>query len=416
MAETIRRIGLSLGADSCWPTCYQEILRQLDLRIPMAGDTLRFEVERMAIDPFDLQRPEPYDVVIDRLTHWYKVRREWIKKAVLLDGVYVFNNPWTVQSMEKHTAYCAMLRLGFPVPRTVLIPPKSYDQVDDLQVTLDRYAQLFDLRQIGEDLGFPLYMKPFDGGAWKGVTRIEDAEALAAAYDESGKEVMHLQAAVDPFDRFVRCVGLGPQTRLVDYDPTVPQHDRYRVSRDFVSTEEASLLRDMTLVINSFFGWDFNSCEALRKEGVWYPIDFANPCPDSQVTSLHYHFPWLIKANIRWSIFAAATERQVLPMRWPRYLEAARSAGTFREKLDLYVKLAHERFQTERFQEFCAQHLGDLDEVAYEFFGSDTARSAVRTKVAAVFPQHEVDEFSHLFWERIQQWRRDQDQGPRDLL
>ena len=65
-------------------------------------------------------------------------------------------------------------------------------------------------------------------------------------------------------------------------------------------------------VINAFFGWDFNSCEALRSDGTWCPIDFANACPDSQVTSLHYHFPWLVRSKLKWSLFVAATGREDL--------------------------------------------------------------------------------------------------------
>ena len=167
MAEVTRRIGLSLGADICWPICFETIIRQLDLKLPIGGDTVRFEVERMRIEPFALDRAEPYDLVIDRLTHWYGVRREWIKKAILLNDVYVFNNPWSVQSMEKHTAYCAMSRLGFPVPKTVLLPAKDYDQSADLQSTLEQYADMFDLETLGNELGYPSFLKPFDGGGWR---------------------------------------------------------------------------------------------------------------------------------------------------------------------------------------------------------------------------------------------------------
>ena len=31
MGTVTRRIGLSLGADICWPICYEDILRELDL-------------------------------------------------------------------------------------------------------------------------------------------------------------------------------------------------------------------------------------------------------------------------------------------------------------------------------------------------------------------------------------------------
>ena len=399
MATETRRIGLSLGADICWPICYEEIVKRLGLDV---------EVERVTIEPFDLRQPCRYDVVLDRLTHWYHTSREWIKKAIVMDGLYVLNNPWSVQSMEKHTTYSAMMHLGMPIPETWMVPPKTYEPLPDLSPTLKSYAKLFDLGAIGKQMGYPLFMKPYDGGGWKGVSRIDNDAQLKARYEESGKLVMHLQKAVDPFDSFVRCIGIGPQTRLVKYNPAAPLHDRYTMEKDFVSDDEAQLLRDTTLTINAFFGWDFNSCEALRREGTWYPIDFANPCPDSQVTSLHYHFPWLVIANIRWSLFCAMTKR---PFRrtldWDPWYALAKRDLPYREKLREYAKVAEQRFDLARFEEWNAKHLKHLDEIAWEFFGTPIARSAMKQKVAALFPQHEIEPFTELFWNRVQAWRQD---------
>ena len=36
----------------------------------------------------------------------------------------------------------------------------------------------------------------------------------------------------------------------------------------------------------------------------------------------------------------------------------------------------------------------------------------MRQKVAAVFPPHEIEEFTELFWGRIQQWREDEGDRP----
>jgi hypothetical protein len=412
MAIVTRRIGLSLGADLCWPLCYEALMERLDLNLALDGDTVRFEVERVTIEPFDLKQPCRYDLVVDRLTHWYMVSREWIKKAILLDGLYVFNNPWAIQSMEKHTTYCAMMKLGLPVPDTWLLPPKSYEPKADLESTLKRYARLFDLGDVGRKLGYPMFMKPYDGGGWTGVSRIPDEATLRQAYEQSGTHVMHLQRAVEPHDLFVRCIGFGPQTRVIRYDPSAPLHDRYTMDRDPLGAEEAGVLRDMTLTINGFFGWDFNSCEALRREGTFHPIDFANACPDSQVTSLHYHFPWLVKANLRWSIFCAATRRRMRPnLDWQPYFDAAKPELPYRERLRAAAAVAEKHFDSARFEEFCARHLAHLDEVAWEFFATNTAREAVRVKVAALFPAHEVASFTELFWSRIQRWREEEASG-----
>ncbi len=407
MTRSTRLIGLSLGADLCWPQFYEDIVARLDPRATVAGKTLRFGVERVTIEPFDLNQPVRYDLVLDRLTPWYHTSREWIKKAVVKDDLYVLNNPFTLQAMQKHTSYAAMMRLGVPVPQTYLLPPKEYDHADDLHVTLERYAQMFDLDAIGEEIGFPMFLKPYDGGAWVGVSRIEDAGQLKAAYDASGTRIMHAQRAVEPFDLFVRCLAVGPQVNVMRYDPDAPLHDRYKVAFDFVDGADWNQLADLTLTINTFFGWDFNSCEALRQDGVYHPIDFANANPDSQVTSLHFHIPWLVKALIRWSLFCAATRR---PMRhdlnWHEFFATAEAHDDHGERLAALGSLARRRLEADRFAEFCDDHLADLDEITLDYFATERAKGIIRHKVETMFPAQEVDQFTEHFWGLIQFWRR----------
>ncbi len=225
MADVTRRIGLSLGADLCWPICYEEVLRRLDLALHLDGDVVRFETDRVIIEPFDLRQPTRYDLVVDRLTHWYTTSREWIKKAILTDGLYVFNNPWAIQSMEKHTSYCAMIRLGMPIPATAMVPPKHYEPKADLEVTLARYARLFDLGEVGRNVGYPLFVKPYDGGGWAGVRRVDDEQQLHQAYDESGTYLL----APPTGGRAARPV--HPLHRLRATDPSRPLRPRRAAAR-----------------------------------------------------------------------------------------------------------------------------------------------------------------------------------------
>ena len=113
MPNETKHIGLSLGDDVCWPIAYESLFEALTRDgLKIGSRTLDFAVERVTIEPYSLRQPVKYDVVIDRLTHWYSTSREWIKKGILMDDLYVYNNPWSLQSNEKHTSYAAMMRLG----------------------------------------------------------------------------------------------------------------------------------------------------------------------------------------------------------------------------------------------------------------------------------------------------------------
>ena len=166
-----------------------------------------------------------------------------------------------------------------------------------------RYNAPFDLDAIARGDRLPLFMKPFDGGQWVGVTRVATPDELHAVYDESGERLMHLQASVEDFDVFVRSLSIGAETMVMRYDPSVPLHARYQVAHDFLTPEIGAEVVAISRLVNAFFRWEFNSCETLVKDGVVYPIDYANASPDVALTSLHYYFPWAIAALVRWSAF-----------------------------------------------------------------------------------------------------------------
>ena len=112
-------IGLLLGTEDDWPTAFEEIVRRLGPVEGPDGSRHAFDTERITIEPFSLRARTTYHLVIDRLDYWFYHPREWLKKVAMMDGVYLLNSPFTFQSMEKHAAYCAMMRLGLKVPETV---------------------------------------------------------------------------------------------------------------------------------------------------------------------------------------------------------------------------------------------------------------------------------------------------------
>jgi hypothetical protein len=410
MDDARHTLGLLLGTESDWPNVFEALIRRIGPVTDGNGTEHRFDVERLTIEPFDLRDHPSYDLVIDRLAYWYYHPREWLKKVALMDGTYLLNSPFTFQAMEKHAAYCAMIRLGLKVPATVLVPYKNPVEHAKYAYTAERYNRPFDLEAVAAQIGYPLFMKPYDGGAWRGVSRIRDADELNRAYDESGEMLMHLQASVEGYDVFARSLSIGAETMVMKFDPDQPMHGRYSVTHDFLTPETGAEVLTIGRIVNAFFRWEFNSCETLVKGTEVYPIDYANACPDVAITSLHYYFPWAMRALVKWAVFATATGRVATPHVDPApwFTPADRDDLSYDEKLAAYRGLADTYFDTERYQDFCASRLADVDAVVLEYIESDDFDRVLVEAVTTTFPAHEHDEFVGHYRGLLALWAKDE--------
>jgi hypothetical protein len=409
-------IGLLLGTEDDWPRAFEALVERLP-PIEHAGERHVFRTERIVNEPFDLRAKPRYAVVIDRLGWWYDLAREWIKKCALMDDVYLLNNPFTFQAMEKHSAYCAMIRLGLKVPDTWMVPHKEPAPMarreymaPKLEHMASRYNVAFDLAQVGERIGYPLYMKPFDGGQWVGVTRVGDADELHRRYDASGERLMHLQASVEGFDAFARSLSIGAETMVMRFHPEAPMHERYTVEHDFLDAETGWEVVTISRLVNAFFRWEFNSCENLVRGRDVHPIDYANATPDVALTSLHYYFPWAIETLLAWCVFCVVTGRPMsTDMDKRRYFEIGdRDDLTYEEKLRGYRGLADEYFEVERYRQFRELRLDALPGLAVEYFAGPQFDELLVDVVRTTFPAHEHDAMVARHRGLVGAWVRDQ--------
>jgi len=400
-----KKIGLLLGDENDWCTSVEHMFTRLAKNTAFKKAKHTYTAERIRIHPFSLDADTEYAAVIDRLAYWHNNPREWLKKSAFVNDTYLLNNPFTFQSMEKHTAYCAMMRLGLNIPETWMIPTKQAIDTDKFRTTAERYHDMFDIKEVAEKIGYPMYMKPFDGGGWRGVSSVKNEADLIEAYETSGDMLMHLQKGLDGFDVFVRSLGIGPQVSSFNYDPEQPQHGRYLIDHNFLTEEQGNEARIVCKLINSFFRWDFNSCETILKDGIMSPIDFANACPDVAITSLHYYFPWAVKSLVAWSTFAVDTDRHMsIDMHIKPYTDIADSDRSYQEKLVAYEALSDEHFQTDKFNEFKATVLKDMDSVMWDYVQTNDFDDMLTSTVKTFFPDHEHDEYIAHYRGLMEHW------------
>jgi hypothetical protein len=402
-------IGLLLGTEDDWPSAFEQYLARLGPRIRHGGEVHELATERVTIEPFSLRQAARHALVIDRLAYWYFHPREWLKKVALMNGVYLLNNPFTFESMQKHSSYCCAIRLGFDVPETWLLPHKVPPANERFAITARRYNQPFDLDAIGDRVGYPAYVKPFEGGGWVNVSRVGDAAELHRAYDTSGRQLMHVQAGVEDYDVFTRGLAIGPETMVCRYDPTRPLHLRYQVEHDFLSANMGAEVVTFGLAMGALFRWEFNSFEVIIRDERAYPIDFANATPDMALISLHYYFPWAITALAKWSVYCAVTGRAMrLDTELARWFAlAADPAASWEEKLASYRALAHDYYELDRYHEFCERHLAGADECMHSYIRSKDFDRLLVATITQAFPVHEHEQMVAHYRGLLAAWADD---------
>jgi len=187
-------------------------------------------------------------------------------------------------------------------------------------------------------------------------------------------------------------------------------HARYAVEHSFLSPQVGAEVVTISRLVNAFFRWEFNSCETLVFGDEVYPIDYANACPDVALTSLHYYFPWAIKALLKWCVFTLVTNRPTqLDLDTGRYFAVADAPGlSYAEKLGRYRELADAYFDSARYDDFWAGQQARLDEVVLDWVaGPDFDRLLVRT-VQSVYPAHEQERFTAHLRGLLDLWVRDE--------
>lgn len=312
----MKKVGILVGREKTFP----------DALIKNINERGRGQVtaEFMQLGGIKHDAPPHYDLVIDRISHEVPYYRATLKRLAL-EGAIVINNPFWWSADDKFFNYSLATKLGVAVPRTVLLPQKDYisgissESLRNLEFPLN-------WQEIVDYVGLPAFLKPFDGGGWKNVSKIDSIEELWLEYDQTGTLCMTLQQGID-FDQFVRCYCVGQEeVMIMAYDPRKPylSGEQYIHDPDYLSPEMHARVTNDVRTLCSALGYDLNTVEFAIKDGIPYAIDFMNPAPDAELASVgEFYHNWISNA-VTDLVFKRLGERREAPQyRWDALLNPA---------------------------------------------------------------------------------------------
>ncbi len=296
----MKKIGILFGQESTFPPAVVE-------RINEKKET-GISAEILQLDRVIQGEPSGYDVIIDRISQDVPFYRAYLKNEAIT-GTAVINNPFWWSADDKFFNNALALKVGVAVPKTVILPSKQHPNDTNANSFRNlKYPLNWDA--IFGYVGFPAYFKPFSGGGWKNVYRVENIEQFFKAYDETGQLVMMLQEEI-VFTDYFRCYCIDRKdVHIMQYDPRQPHDFRYVRDAQPKSKELMAQLRDSVMKLNVALGYDFNTVELALRDGVPYAIDFCNPAPDADLVSVgQENFDWIIEAVANMAIRRAKSHK-----------------------------------------------------------------------------------------------------------
>jgi len=307
-----KKIGILYGRERSFPMALIEAVNRRN--IPGVS------AEPVRIDKVVQGEDSGYAVIIDRISQDVPFYRAYLKNAALC-GTAVINNPFWWSADEKFFNNCLATRIGVPVPKTVILPSRELP-ADTSDQSFSNLAFPLDWPGIFEYVGFPAYMKPFAGGGWKNVYKLHNAEEFYQKHGETGQLVMLLQEEI-VFTEYYRCYCIGGKyVRIMPYEPRNPHHLRYQA--DFTpSADRLQEMEEIVLRINAWLGYDFNTVELAVRDGIPYAIDFCNPAPDAEKSSVgEDNFNWVVDTAADYAIERALRHQDGADnLTWGKYLK-----------------------------------------------------------------------------------------------
>ena len=300
-------IGVLFGMEESFPPAVVERINAMSVPDVQA--------EAVQVGAVRMDQPARYRVIVDRISHDIPFYRAYLKNAALA-GTTSINNPFWSSADDKFFNYALAARLGVAIPPTVLLPHKSHppNTTDKSMRNLEYPLKWND---VFEYVGFPAFLKPFDGGGWRDVYQVKSPEEFFAAYDQSGALCMTLQRGMK-LNEYFRCYVIGQQdVHIMPYDPRRPHHERYVQDPPPYDPALIERVRRDAITLCKALGYDLNTVEFAVEDGVPYAIDFMNPAPDAERISVGAaNFEWIVKAVADMAVRKALAPPQALPTRW----------------------------------------------------------------------------------------------------